>query len=74
MLFTWKQNGTAVSGNNPTITIERGKTYSINLTLSSLAFNIFKADTSNSAVPGLLYSTGLSHTNIVTGSTLISRK
>ena len=70
--FSWKKDGTAVAGNNPTITIERGKTYSINLTLSSLAFNIYKADTGNSAVPGLLYSTGLSHTNIVTGSTLVT--
>ena len=70
--FTWKQDGTAVSGNNPTITFERGKTYSINLNLNSLAFNIFKADTNNSAIPGELYSTGLSHTNIVTGATLTS--
>ena len=70
--FTWKKDGTAVAGTNPTITVERGKTYSINLNLSSLAFNIFKADTNNSAVPGELYSTGLSHTNIVTGATLLS--
>ena len=70
--FTWKKDGTAVAGTNPTITVERGKTYSINLNLSSLAFNIFKADTNNSAVPGELYSTGLSHTNIVTGATLVS--
>ena len=70
--FSWKKDGTAVAGTNPTITVERGKTYSINLNLSSLAFNIFKADTNNSAVPGELYSTGLSHTNIVTGATLVS--
>ena len=52
--FTWKKDGTAVAGTNPTITVERGKTYSINLNLSSLAFNIVKADTNNSA--GLLYT------------------
>ena len=52
--FTWKKDGTAVAGTNPTITVERGKTYSINLNLSSLAFNIFKADTNNSAC--LLYT------------------
>ncbi len=70
--FSWKKDGTAVAGTNPVTTLERGKTYSINLNLSSLAFNIYKADTNNSSIPGLLYSTGLSHTNIVTGATLTS--
>ena len=37
--FSWKKDGTAVAGTNPTITVERGKTYSINLNLSSLAFS-----------------------------------
>ena len=29
--FSWKKDGTAVAGTNPTITVERGKTSSINL-------------------------------------------
>ena len=40
--FTWLKDGTAVSGNNPNITLERGKTYNFVLNLSSLTFNIFQ--------------------------------
>ena len=68
--FTWLKDGTAVSGNNPNITLERGKTYNFVLNLSSLTFNIFQPDSNDSNTPGNLYSTGLSHQNVVTGSTL----
>ena len=70
--FTWLKDGNAVSGNNPNITLERGKTYNFVLNLSSLTFNIFQPDVNDANTPGDLYSTGLSHQNVVTGSTLAS--
>ena len=38
--FTWLKDGTAVSGNNPNITLERGKTYNFVLNLSSSGINL----------------------------------
>ena len=65
--FTVLNKGTAVVGDNPTITVERGTTYTFVLNTSSLAFNIYKPDVNNTTVPGQLYNEGLSHTNTVTG-------
>lgn len=70
--FTVLNKGTAVVGNNPTITVERGTTYTFVLNTSSLAFNIYKPDVNNTTVPGQLYNEGLSHTNTVTGLDLTS--
>ena len=70
--FTWLKDGNSLSGNNPNITLERGKTYNFVLNLSSLTFNIFQPDENDANTPGNLYSTGLSHQNVVTGSTLAS--
>ena len=70
--FTVLNKGTAVVGDNPTITVERGTTYTFVLNTSSLAFNIYKPDVNNTTVPGQLYNEGLSHTNTVTGLDLTS--
>ena len=68
--FTFLNKGTAVAGNNPQITVERGTTYTFVLNTSSLAFNVYKPDVGNTSVPGLLYSEGLSHANTVSGENL----
>ena len=68
--FTFFNKGTAVVGNNPQITVERGTTYTFVLNTSSLAFNIYKPDVADITVPGLLYSEGLSHANTVSGENL----
>jgi poly(3-hydroxybutyrate) depolymerase len=68
--FTFLNKGTAVNGNNPQITVERGTTYTFVLNTSSLAFNIYKPDVNDITVPGLLYSEGLSHANTVSGENL----
>lgn len=68
--FTFLNEGTAVVGNNPQITVERGTTYTFVLNTSSLAFNIYKPDVNDITVPGLLYSEGLSHANTVSGENL----
>ena len=39
--FTWLKDGTAVRGNNPNITLERGKTYNFVLNPCKFNFNIF---------------------------------
>ena len=70
--FTILNKGTAVVGNNPTISVERGTTYTFVLDTSSLAFNIFKPDVATPSVPGNLYNEGLSHANTVTGLDLAS--
>ena len=51
--FTFLNKGTAVVGNNPTITVERGTTYTFVLNTSSLAFNVYKPDVGNTSVPAL---------------------
>ena len=68
--FTFLNKGTAVTGNNPQITVERGTTYTFVLNTSSLAFNIYKPDVTDVNIPGLLYSEGLSHANTVSGENL----
>ena len=57
---------------HPVITVERGTTYTFVIDTSSLAFNIYKPDVANTAIPGQLYNEGLSHTNTVTGLNLQS--
>ena len=70
--FTFLKDGTAVVGNNPNITVERGTTYTFVLNTSSLAFNVYKPDVANTSIPGILYSEGLSHANTVSGLNLAS--
>lgn len=70
--FSLLQDGTAVSGLNPTITLERGSTYNFVLGLNSISFNIFKPSIANPSIPGILYNEGLSHQNVVTGNILSS--
>ena len=70
--FTILNKGVAVAGDNPVITVERGTTYTFVIDTSSLAFNIYKPDVANTAIPGQLYNEGLSHTNTVTGLNLQS--
>ena len=50
--FTWLKEGNPLSGNNPNITLERGKTYNFVLNLSSLTFNIFQPDENDANTPG----------------------
>jgi len=70
--FTFLQDGTAITGLNPNINLERGSTYNLVLNLNSISFNIFQPDTNDPLIPGQLYSEGLRHQNIVTGATLSS--
>jgi len=70
--FSFLQNGEAVTGSNPTITLERGSTYNIVLDTNSIAFNIYKPDVQDPNALGLLYSEGLSHKNTVTGLNISS--
>jgi len=70
--FTFLNNGEAVVGSNPGITLERGTTYSFVLNTSSIAFNIYKPDTVDPLALGVLYNEGLSHQNEVTGLNLTS--
>ena len=70
--FSFLQDGTAVAGSNPNITVERGSTYSFVLNTNSIAFNIYKPDVVDPNALGILYNTGLSHTNTVTGLNLTS--
>ena len=71
--FTFLQNGEAVVGSNPTITFERGTTYSLVLNTNSIAFNIYKPDELDPNAVGNLYNEGLSHRNTVTGLNLTSQ-
>jgi hypothetical protein len=54
-------------GSNPTITLKRNKTYSFELTLTDLTFNIFRDDLTT------LYNTGLRHTDGTAGSNAQSK-
>lgn len=70
--FSFLQNGEAITGSNPTITLERGSTYNLVLDMNSIAFNIYKPDEQDPNALGLLYSEGLSHKNTVTGLNISS--
>ena len=70
--FSFLQNGEAVIGSNPTITLERGSTYNLVLDMNSIAFNIYKPDVQDPNALGVLYSEGLSHKNTVTGLNISS--
>ena len=71
--FTFLNNGEAVVGSNPGITLERGTTYNLVLNTNSIAFNIYKPDELDPNAVGILYSEGLSHRNTVTGLNLSSQ-
>ena len=70
--FSFLEDGVAIAGTNPIITVERGSTYNFVLNLNSLGFNIFSPDINNPTIPGELYNVGLSHTNVVNGQNLTS--
>lgn len=70
--FSFLEDGVAIAGTNPIITVERGSTYNFVLNLNSLGFNIFSPDINNPTIPGELYNVGLSHTNLVNGQNLTS--
>ena len=70
--FSFLKEGQAVTGSNPTITVERGSTYNFVLNLNSLAYNIYLPDNTDPNALGILYNEGLSHQNQVTGLNLTS--